>query len=228
MAGMNGLHANGALPKGSRIFIIDPHSIFRIGMIACLSALPDIRSVDGCDQPEQAWRSPALAGTDLILLDLAVDQVEMVIGRLHHHVGCPITAMTQSWEAAHVLKAVEAGAVGVLCKDGLSTESLGLQVRAALQGAGVIPPQLIATLLERRAGAGAHENGNGNGNGNGLTTREQRVLCLIADGKLTREVADELAYSERTVKSVLRDAVVKLGARSRSQAVAFAVREGLI
>ena len=45
---------------------------------------------------------------------------------------------------------------------------------------------------------------------------------------MTREVATELSYSERTVKTVLRDAVMKLGARSRSQAIAFAVREGLI
>jgi len=62
----------------------------------------------------------------------------------------------------------------------------------------------------------------------GLTVREQRVLGLIAAGKLTREVAFELAYSERTVKTVVREAIVKLGARSRSQAIASAVREGLI
>jgi DNA-binding NarL/FixJ family response regulator len=215
--------------RGSRIFIIDPHAIFRMGMIACLGSLPDIGEVTGCDTPEEAWRAPALAASDLVLLDLAIEHVELVIARLHRQVGCPITAMTQSWEVAHVLQAVEAGAVGVLCKDGMSVESLGVQVRAALQGAGVIPPQLIATLLERRTGSAAGRgNGNGNGNGGGLTVREQRVLGLIAEGKLTREVAHELAYSERTVKSVLRDALVKLNARSRSQAVAFAVREGLI
>ena len=213
----------------ARIFIIDPHAIFRMGMIACLGSLPDIGEVVGCDTPDEAWRAPALPASDLVLLDLAVDHVELVIARLHRQVGCPITAMTQSWEVAHVLQAVEAGAVGVLCKDGMSVESLGVQVRAALQGAGVIPPQLIATLLERRTGAAAgRTNGNGNGNGGGLTVREQRVLGLIAEGKLTREVAHELAYSERTVKSVLRDALVKLNARSRSQAVASAVREGLI
>jgi DNA-binding NarL/FixJ family response regulator len=212
--------------KGSRIFIIDPNSIFRMGMIACLGSLADVGAVDGCESPEEAWQAPALASADLVLLDLAVDQVEMVIARLHHQVGCPITAMTASWQADHVLKAVEAGAVGVLCKDSLTVESLGLQVGAALQGAGVIPPQLIATLLERRAGGGSRA-GRASAGG-GLTVREQRVLGLIAQGKLTREVAHELAYSERTVKSVLRDALVKLGARSRSQAVAFAVREGLI
>ena len=54
------------------------------------------------------------------------------------------------------------------------------------------------------------------------------MLSLIAAGHPTREVAQALSYSERTVKNVLHDVVTKLNARSRSQAVAFAVREGLI
>ena len=61
-----------------------------------------------------------------------------------------------------------------------------------------------------------------------LTARERRVLSLIAEGRQTREVARELSYSERTVKNVLHDAATKLHARSRSQAVASAVRSGLI
>jgi DNA-binding NarL/FixJ family response regulator len=61
-----------------------------------------------------------------------------------------------------------------------------------------------------------------------LTEREQRVLGLIAEGYPTREVAEQLSYSERTVKNVLHDIVTKLNVRSRSQAVAHAVRDGLI
>jgi DNA-binding NarL/FixJ family response regulator len=61
-----------------------------------------------------------------------------------------------------------------------------------------------------------------------LTRREQQVLSLIAEGHPTREVALKLSYSERTVKNVLHDIVVKLNVRTRSQAVACAVREGLI
>ena len=72
----------------------------------------------------------------------------------------------------------------------------------------------------------------GSSHGGGLpsqaTSREQRVLALVAEGLPTREIGDELHYSERTVKQVLDDVVVKLGARSRSQAVARAVRQGII
>ena len=124
-----------------------------------------------------------------------------------------------------MLGALQAGAVGYLRKDTLTAESLGAAVRAAAYGAGVMEPELLGNLLrgispeslEPARPATAH-----------LTDREQQVLSLIAAGHPTREVAQTLSYSERTVKNVLHDVVTKLNARSRSQAVAFAVREGLI
>ena len=124
-----------------------------------------------------------------------------------------------------VLMAMKAGAIGFLRKDTLTTEGLAAAVQAAASGAGVVTPELLNSLARS-----AETNGNGhNGRHHAtLTDREQQVLSLIAAGHPTREVAQQLCYSERTVKNVLHDVVTKLNARSRSQAVAFAVREGLI
>ena len=61
-----------------------------------------------------------------------------------------------------------------------------------------------------------------------LSERERLVLRLVADGHQTREVAAELCYSERTIKNVLHDVVIKMNVRTRSQAVAQAVRQGMI
>jgi DNA-binding NarL/FixJ family response regulator len=61
-----------------------------------------------------------------------------------------------------------------------------------------------------------------------LTVREREVLILIAEGCSTREVAAELAYSERTIKTVLQDVTGRLRVRNRTQAVALAVRKGWI
>jgi DNA-binding NarL/FixJ family response regulator len=88
----------------------------------------------------------------------------------------------------------------------------------------VVSPDLLGRLLDGAASNGADSRPVAAR----LTDREQQVLTLIAAGHPTREVAQELSYSERTVKNVLHDVVTKLNARSRSQAVAFAVREGLI
>jgi DNA-binding NarL/FixJ family response regulator len=62
----------------------------------------------------------------------------------------------------------------------------------------------------------------------GLTKRERAVLVLVANGYSTREVAIRLAYSERTIKSIVRDVTVRLNLRNRTQAVVYAVRNGWI
>ena len=61
-----------------------------------------------------------------------------------------------------------------------------------------------------------------------LSPRELRVLTLLADGYRTSEIALELAYSERTIKHAIATMTARLQLRNRTQAVAFAVREGLI
>src|SRR5918994_2100169 len=92
-------------------------------------------------------------------------------------------------------------------------------------------PRRAAVRCGRRAAQGHADDGlarHGRAVVARLTDREQQVLTLIAEGHPTREVAEQLCYSERTVKNVLHDVVTKLNARSRSQAVAHAVREWLI
>jgi DNA-binding NarL/FixJ family response regulator len=205
------------------LFIIDPNAIFRMGMVAYLGALPGVGSVVGCDSPAEAWDDPRMAAAELIIVDLSIGQIAMLVGQIHRRLGRPVLVTAATWDREAVLEAVGANAIGIVCKDGLTAESLGVQVRAAMHGAGVVPPQLLTSLANQSA-----EKVKGFGVRSALTSRECAVLRLIADGRLTREVATELSYSERTVKTALRDAAVKLGARSRSQAVAFAVRGGLI
>lgn len=61
-----------------------------------------------------------------------------------------------------------------------------------------------------------------------LTTREQEMLRLMAQGNSTREVARQMSYSERTIKNVLQDVCIRLDARNRTHAVALALRQGWI
>ena len=119
---------------------------------------------------------------------------------------------------------MQAGAVGVLSKDTLNPESLGAAVRAAASGTGVVAPDVLSSLL-RSLSSDALEAQHTPGE----AQRARAAGARIDRGRTpTREVAEQLCYSERTVKNILHDVVTKLNARSRSQAVAFAVREGLI
>ena len=127
-----------------------------------------------------------------------------------------------------MLAAVEAGAMGVLSKDSITPETLCSTVVAAFQGAGVMSPEVLGMLLSGLNRVSREMLEPRGLSLSRLTTRERQVLRLIAQGHATQDVARELCYSERTVKNVLHDVVTKLGARSRSHAVADAVRQGLI
>ena len=129
---------------------------------------------------------------------------------------------------------MEAGADSYLRKDMLTQEPARTPPsrRCAVARRSSTPRHVMAAVARgvRSPGPAAARRRPSPGpvHGARLTEREQRVLALIADGHPTREVALELSYSERTVKNILHDVVTKLNARSRSQAVAHAVRDGLI
>jgi DNA-binding NarL/FixJ family response regulator len=207
-----------------KLFVLDPHTIYRRGLAACLELLPGVDGVAGAESVREAWEHPDLFDSELVVLEQSVPGGPDFIGAVTEATGARVIVCTADASEDAVLASLQAGAVGFLRKDTLTPEALGAAVQAAVSGAGVLAPDLLGSLLR---GAGA-DGANGRPSLARLTEREQQVLALIAQGHPTREVAQELCYSERTVKNVLHDVVTKLNARSRSQAVAHAVREGLI
>jgi DNA-binding NarL/FixJ family response regulator len=192
-------------------------------LAACLEGLPEVDGVGHAESVRDAWEDPALFAADLVLVDHAVPGGGDFVAAVAERTGASVVVCSSKCTEEAVLGALQAGAVGVLRKETLTTESLASAVRAAADGTGVVTPELLRELLDQLAANGATRPVAAR-----LTDREQQVLSLIAAGHPTREVALKLCYSERTVKNVLHDVVTKLNARSRSQAVAHAVREGLI
>jgi DNA-binding NarL/FixJ family response regulator len=95
-------------------------------------------------------------------------------------------------------------------------------VRAATRGAGSISTELLGQLLP------VPERSQREPSEPQLTDREYEVLRMLADGESTRGIAERLSYSERTVKNIVRDLLVKLNCKTRAHAVALAVRQGVI
>jgi DNA-binding CsgD family transcriptional regulator len=95
-------------------------------------------------------------------------------------------------------------------------------VRAATRGAGSISTELLGPLLP--VGDGTRREPSEPQ----LTDREYEVLRMLADGESTRGIAERLSYSERTVKNIVRDLLIKLNCKTRAHAVAHAVRQGVI
>jgi DNA-binding NarL/FixJ family response regulator len=207
-----------------KLFVLDTHTIYRRGLAACLELIDGVETVADAESVRDAWEAPGLFASDLVLLDHAMPGGRDFIGAVTEATGARVIVCSGDAREDAVLAALQAGAIGFLRKDTLTPEALAAAVQAAAGGAGVLAPDLLGGLLRGVTAEGV----NGRPALARLTEREQQVLALIAKGHPTREVALELSYSERTVKNVLHDVVTKLNARSRSQAVAHAVREGLI
>jgi len=209
-----------------KLFVLDAHTIYRRGLTACLELVDGVGEVAAAESVREAWETPALFEAELVILDHTLPGGSDFIGAVTEATGANVLVCTSDCSHDAVLAAMQGGAIGILRKDTLTMDGLAAAVQAAASGAGVVTPELLGTLVRS-----VTADGNGNGRAHPpakLTDREQQVLSLIAAGHPTREVAQQLCYSERTVKNVLHDVVTKLNARSRSQAVAFAVREGLI
>jgi len=209
-----------------KLFVLDPHTIYRRGLAASLELVEGVESVAHAESVRDAWEATELFACDLVVMDHMTAGGNEFIGAVAETTGARVIVCSSDCTQDTVLLAMQAGAIGFLRKDTLTVDGLAGAVKAAAGGAGVVTPELLGSLVRT---ASAESNGaNGQSRTATLTDREQQVLSLIAAGHPTREVAQELCYSERTVKNVLHDVVTKLNARSRSQAVAFAVREGLI
>ena len=206
-----------------KLFVLDTHTIYRRGLVACLDLLEEVESVAEAERVRDAWEHSALFEADIVLVDPSLPGGADFVTGVRETVGARVIVCASESGQDAALSALQAGAAGYLRKDELTPETLSSAVRAAADGTSVVASDLLEHLLAKLP-----ENNEPKPAAARLTDREQQVLALIAAGHPTREVALELSYSERTVKNVLHDVVTKLNARSRSQAVAFAVREGLI
>lgn len=211
-----------------KVFILDAHSIYRHGLASCLTGMTEVDSVGEAAGVREAWASRDLPEADVVLVDPDVNGGGDFIREVREKTGAAVVVCSSRTDEHDVLAAVQAGAVGYLCKDTLTPETLETGVRGASNGAGVMTPEVLGNLLRGISRVSREVLEPRGLSLSSLTAREQEVLRLVAAGHPTREVAQKLCYSERTIKNVIHDVVTKLNARTRSQAVAQAVREGLI
>jgi DNA-binding NarL/FixJ family response regulator len=132
-----------------------------------------------------------------------------------------LVAVAAAHDERLLYDAVEAGARAALVRNELNPAALVAAVRAVAAGNTAMPSTLLPRLLQ-------HAVGNGRGGPRKLTARDLAVLRLLSEGNETRDIGNELGYSERTVKNIVHDVLMKLNCRNRVQVVALATRQGLI
>ena len=181
--------------------------------------------------PELMLLRPGDRGGAKVLV-FACDQLTpdmvLMLRRSAAEAALPVVLVVHEITESELLTAVECRVVAILPRVAVTGERLVHGVLAAARGGGVMPPNLVGELLkhiERLQREVLAPNGLG---ASGLTPREIDVLRLMAEGLDTNEIAEELCYSERTVKGVIYGMTHRLKLRNRSHAVAYALRAGMI
>ena len=217
----------GQPPAPVRVMIVDDHAVVRRGVRAYLEALDDMavaaEAADGQDAVEQLGKLAAYGDLpDVVLLDLVMprmDGVQAAALITSRYPAVRVVILTSFGEMERVHAALAGGAVGYLLKDAGPAEVAGA-IRAAARDGTYLDPA-IARRLTREISA--PRSGL-----NALTERERAVLVRVARGRSNREIAEELAISERTARTHVSNTLRKLQLTSRTQAALFAVREGLV
>jgi DNA-binding NarL/FixJ family response regulator len=199
------------------VFSVDDHPLLRQGIGAMINSQPDMQLV-----AEAATGSQAIQGfrenlPDVTLMDLRLPDMSGVDAMIAIRTEFPearIIMLTTFEGDAEVQRALAAGARGYVLKSMPPKELLDV-IRQVHAGKKRVPPEIAARLAEH---VGEEV----------LTSREIDVLRHIAGGNRNRDIADRLFISEETVKVHIKHIMEKLGASDRTQAVAIAVRRGII
>ncbi|MFI5590676.1 LuxR C-terminal-related transcriptional regulator [Amycolatopsis sp. NPDC051758] len=194
--------------------------ILHNGVCMALRSRDEVRVVDA----ESA--DPGMVA--LLVTDRLDEPMTRLLSALHHQGFTRIVLVAGEVDDNEILNAVEHGVCAVARRADAGPEVLVRLVKAAAAGEGALPPDLLGRLLNRVSRLqrqvlqprGLHLGG--------MSNRETEVLRLVAAGYSTQEIADQLCYSQRTVKSILHDVTNRFQLRNRSHAVAYALREGLI
>jgi DNA-binding NarL/FixJ family response regulator len=209
-----------------RALIVDDHPVTREGLRTALELSDDVVVVVGeAASGEEAVERARELEPDVVFMDVrmpGMDGIEATRRIRHAAPTTKVILITIDESRGAISEAIQAGVSGYLLKDA-SPDSLVDAAKNAIEGNAVIHPQLTKTFIEevRLSESDAPKAAP-------LSKREREILQKVADGSTTRQVATELGISPHTVKTHLERIFEKLGANDRAQAVAIAIRAGIV
>lgn len=204
-----------------RVLLVDDHHIVREGLRMFLRRDSDLEVIGEAADGVQAIEMTRELHPDVILMDLlmpVMDGVTATAAICREFPATEVIALTSVIESGSVVNAVKAGAIGYLLKD-LEAVELRRAIKAAANGQVQLSPQAATYLMNELHLPTTSIV---------LTEREMDVLRLLAKGHSNRDIASKLHVVEDTAKTHVRHILSKLNVQSRTQAVLYALRHGLI
>lgn len=209
-----------------RVMIVDDHQIFRRGVKSLLEDEEDMKVVAEAGSAAEALEQCERHVPDVVTLDIRLGGMDGIqLARLiKSREPAPRCIILSTYEdRQYLVGALEADADAYLLKTN-SYETLAEAIRSVHQGARMLARELIPAMMDeyRRVAAQQIQRDSG------LTAQEVRILRLLAKGGRSLDIANELALTEITVKRKVQEITTKLSASNRVQAVAEAIRRGVI
>lgn len=207
-----------------RALIVDDHPVTREGLRTALELSEDVVVIGEAASGEEAVEQARDLAPDVVFMDVrmpGIDGIEATRQILKAAPETKVILITIDDSRNAVAQAIQAGVSGYLLKDA-SADTLVDAARSAIEGNAMIHPQITKTFIEE-----AHL-GQAASDTTPLSKREREILQRVADGATTKQVATDLGISPHTVKTHLERIFEKLGANDRAQAVAIAIRMGIV
>jgi DNA-binding NarL/FixJ family response regulator len=209
-----------------RALIVDDHPVTREGLrtLLELSGEDAVMVVGEAGSGEEAVAQVLQLEPDVVFMDVrmpGISGIEATKQIRKANPGTKVILITIDESRGAISEAIQAGVSGYLLKDA-SADALLDAAKQAVEGRAVIHPQLTKTFIEEVQHADEAPTTTP------LSKREKQILQLVANGSTTKEVARDLGISPHTVKTHLERIFEKLGANDRAQAVAIAIRTGLV
>jgi DNA-binding NarL/FixJ family response regulator len=204
-------------PIRIRVFCVDDHPLLREGIATLINNQPDMTVVGQGSTGGEAIQGFRELQPDVALMDIRLPDmsgIDAMIAIRNEFPDARVIMLTTSEGDVEIQRALEAGARGYMLKS-MPPKDLVDAVRQVHAGKKRIPPAIAAHLADHYADET-------------ITAREVEVLEHIAGGNRNRDIAEKLFISEETVKVHIKHIMEKLGASDRTQAVAIALRRGII
>jgi DNA-binding NarL/FixJ family response regulator len=210
-----------------RILIADDHTLLRNGICALLEDEQGMAIVGEASDGREAVRLVDQLKPNVVLMDIAMPllnglEATRQIKREHPEINVLVLTMYDNEE--YFREMLEVGASGYIIKRAAATELVSA-IRAVYNGEAVLSPAITRLLLEDYLN---HEMGSEKDDPNALSSREREVLQLIAEGKTSREIAELLHLSVKTVQSHRTNLMQKLDLHDRGDLIKYAIQKKII
>jgi DNA-binding NarL/FixJ family response regulator len=207
-----------------KIMVVDDHAVLRDGIRALLGLHDDVDIIGEASDGNEAIDKMEELVPDVVIMELALpgmDGIEAIRRIRKKNPRVKVLILTQYNDREYVLSSIKAGADGYLPKIAASSELLSA-IRAVHRGDSFLYPSATSALMSdyrQQEKIDPYEN---------LTKREREILILTANGHSSREIAEMLVISLRTVQGHQRKIMEKLGIVNRAELVKYAIRKGLM